>query len=138
MKLSTKCRYGMRALVDIAGSREKIPVKRKDIAEREGVSEGYLENLLVSLKISGLLYTVRGAKGGYVLTRPPEQITLLEVYEALEGPVAPVECLIAPSFCSRLDGCVTRRVWDRIRVSIETVLSQTTLRDLVREQKKGR
>ncbi len=136
MHLSTKCRYGVRALLSIAGAHGIQPVKRRDIAKQEGISAGYLENLLIALKNNGIIYTIRGAKGGYVLARSPRDITLLDVYHALEGPVAPVDCLENPDLCERQQRCVTRNVWNRIHKSIKNILQSTTLEALVRERKK--
>ncbi|MFW5775639.1 MAG: RrF2 family transcriptional regulator [Chitinivibrionales bacterium] len=131
MKLSTKCRYGARALVEIASHFGDAPAKRKDIAQIQGLSDSYLENILITLKNAGIIDTVRGAKGGYVLSRPPEKITLLDVVQALEGSLAPVECLQKPSACSRTGDCVTRDVWRRVQQAEEEVLRNTTLKDLI-------
>lgn len=133
MYLTTKCRYGMRALAAIARAYGKQPVKRKDIKRREDITEGYLENLLTTLKNDGHLLTVRGAGGGFMLTRPPGDISLLDVYRCLEGPTAPVPCLTNPRYCGKTETCVTRPLWGRIHRSIEEILGTTTLRDLLEE-----
>jgi Rrf2 family protein len=133
VRLSTRCRYGVRALLDIAGGYGKEPLKRKVIAQRQGLSEGYLQNLLVVLKNDGFLRTSRGPNGGYELARPPERITLLEVVEALEGPIVPVACLRSPACCDRVERCVARTVWDSVRKGMRDTLRGITLGELVKE-----
>jgi len=132
-RLSTKCRYGLRALVEVARAFGGEPLKRRDIARRQDISEGYLENLFVLLKSGGILFATRGARGGYALARPPGEISLLEVVKILEGPLGPVECLNNEDYCDRREGCTTRKVWERIRRSTEKILSEMTLEDLVKQ-----
>ncbi|MFP4418019.1 MAG: RrF2 family transcriptional regulator [Chitinispirillaceae bacterium] len=131
MKLSTKCRYGARALVEIALHFGDTPAKRKDIAAIQGLSDSYLENILITLKTAGIIETVRGAKGGYILARLPERITLFDIVTALEGSLSLVDCLDKPDSCSKIDTCVTRDVWRRVQEAEEEVLRNTTLRDLM-------
>lgn len=132
MKLSTKCRYGARAMVEIARNfNSGVPTKRKDITAHQGVPGSYLENILISLKNSGLVITVRGPKGGFSLRRPPQQITMLEVVESLQGSLAPVDCLDGSQDCHRANTCVTRSVWQRMREAQEEVLRSVTIQDLV-------
>lgn len=133
MYLTTKCRYGTRALAAIARAYGDKPVKRKDIRRAEGITEGYLENLLTTLKNNGLLLTVRGAGGGFMLSRPPEEISLLDVYRCLEGSPAPVPCLATPRYCGKTETCVTRPLWARIHRSIEEILRTTTVGDLLHQ-----
>jgi len=135
MKLSTRGRYGLRAMIDMAMSEEKSPIATHTIAEREGLSERYLEQLLVPLKRAGLVKSVRGSQGGYILARNPQDITAGDVIRVLEGPIAPVECVSEtnPEFCSRSDFCVTRSLWTKVRDSIVQVLDSYTLADLARE-----
>jgi Rrf2 family transcriptional regulator, cysteine metabolism repressor len=130
-KLSTKSRYGTRAIIEIAKSYGKKPVKRKDIAKSQGLTESYLENILITLKKSGILGTIRGAQGGYVLKRPPGEIDLLEVMRVLEGSLAPVECLERTAFCDRTAICVARGVWKELMDAQERVLGSVTLQDLL-------
>lgn len=107
------------------------PLQIRAIAEREDISNKYLEQLIASLKSAGLIRSVRGPKGGYVLVNPPEKTRLLEIFIALEGPIEPVECLEHENYCPRCSTCVTRGVWWDIQKSITKVLENTTLRDLV-------
>jgi Rrf2 family protein len=123
----------MRALVTIAHAYGIHPIKRKDIAKKENISESYLENLLITLKNRGIIYTTRGAKGGYTLARSPQDISLLDIYHALEGSVSPVECLDNPDICDKKNTCVTRTVWDRMQKSLTDVLENTSLNDLLNE-----
>ncbi len=135
MKLSTRGRYGLRAMIDMAMSEEKSPIPTHTIAEREGLSERYLEQLMVPLKRAGLVKSVRGSQGGYILARNPQDITAGDVIRVLEGPIAPVECVSEsnPDSCSRSDFCVTRSLWTKVRDSIAQVLDSYTLADLARE-----
>jgi Rrf2 family protein len=129
MKLTTKMRYGTRALVDLALHQEQAPVPSGEIAEREQVPIKYLENILVTLRNAGLVNTTRGASGGYALARAPERILLSEVFDALEGADALVPCTEGAA-CPRYDGCVTRELWARMYSASRQVLEDTTLADL--------
>jgi Rrf2 family transcriptional regulator, cysteine metabolism repressor len=135
MRLSTKGRYGVRALVDIALNGDGAPVLLKDIAKRQDISAQYLEHLVAPLIRAGILRSIRGAKGGIALAKPPEEIGLSRVIEILEGSVAPVECVDNPALCARSDECVTRDVWGEIKVAIMGVLESLTLKDLMDRQK---
>ena len=134
MRLSTKGRYGVRALVDIALNGNGGPVLLKDIAKRQDVSAQYLEHLVAPLIRAGILRSIRGAKGGIALAKAPEEIRLSRVIEVLEGSVAPVECVDNPSLCERSDECVARDVWSDIKAAITGVLESLTLKDLVDRQ----
>jgi Rrf2 family protein len=105
MKLSAKARYRLRAITEIAKSYGGAPAKRKDIAEKQGLSDSYLENILIVLKNIRLIETTRGSNGGYVLCRPPSQISVLEIVEALEGQLDLVECVFSAKSCEKSD-CV--------------------------------
>jgi len=135
MKLSTRARYGIRALLDLAGNSEQGPVSLKDIAERQAISMSYLEHLINPLVSGGVIRTVRGSKGGIVLSKPAAKITLSEVVELLEGSTAPVECVDSPENCQRSEECVTRGIWKEVKDAIDHVLKSTTLQDLVERQK---
>jgi Rrf2 family protein len=137
MKFSTKCRYGARAILEIAKNYEKGPVKRKDIVKNQQISDSYLENILISLRNNGIIDTLRGAKGGYMLRRPPEEITFLEVVLALEGSLAPVDCLDNPALCDKIAQCPTRDIWRKIHVAKEKVLKNVTLKELVENRKES-
>ena len=131
MKLSTRCRYGTRAMVEIARNYGNGPTKRKDIAKSQDISEGYLENILSSLKEQNFLTTVRGADGGFVLEKSPSQIKLVEIVTALEGSICPVECIEKPEVCDKVGRCVTRKAWQKLYDAQITALSEITLQDLV-------
>ena len=135
MKLSTKGRYGTRALLDVAIHQGDIPVQLKDVAERQQISLSYLEHLVAPLVAAGIIKSTRGAHGGVSLGRLAEEIPLIDVVRALEGSVAPVECVDDPAKCSRADGCVTRDLWIETKRAMESVLESTTLADLVRRQR---
>jgi len=135
MRLSTKGRYGVRALVDIALNCDGGPVLLKDIAKRQDISAQYLEHLVAPLIRAGILRSIRGAKGGIALAKPPEEIGLSRVIEVLEGSVAPVECVDNPALCVRSGECVTREVWSDIKAAIMGVLESLTLKDLMDRQK---
>ena len=135
MRLSTKGRYGARLMQQLALNYENGPMLLKDIAKKEDISEGYLEHLIPSLKSARLIISTRGAHGGYSLTKPPYEITLKEVVEALEGPLSPVECIEAPSVCQRAQFCVTRDIWKELGDRISQTLNSITLGDMVKMQK---
>ena len=135
MRLSTKGRYGVRALVDIALYGDGGPVMLKDISQRQGISAQYLEHLVAPLIRDGVLRSIRGPRGGMALARPPEEITLARVIQVLEGSVAPVECVDNPALCPRSDECATRDVWCDIKAAILGVLDSITLKDLMERQR---
>lgn len=130
MKLSTKGRYGIKAMVDLAINYGVEPVSIKSISERQNISEYYLEQLFAPLRKADIIKSVRGAQGGYILNREPKDITTAEIMEVLEGPVEISDCL-EENTCSNIDCCATRGFWARIKESIDSVLESTTLQDLV-------
>ncbi|AEY66449.1 Rrf2 family transcriptional regulator [Clostridium sp. BNL1100] len=135
MKVSTKGRYGLRAIVDLAAHESEGQVSLKSVAERQRLSENYLEQLFSSLKKSGLVKSIRGAQGGYLLARPADKITVGDILRSLEGTLCPVECIDpdVPASCDRADECVTADVWAKIRDKINEVVDSITLADLVSE-----
>ena len=136
MRLSTRGRYGVRAMIDLASHYGQGHILLKDIARRQGISDKYLEHLLISLKLAGLVKTIRGAHGGYILAKPPVQIKLSQVIKVLEGSLAPVECVDDPKICTRRELCVTRDVWKEIKEAIDRILESISLEDLVEREKK--
>lgn len=140
MKLSTKGRYGLRAMVELAARQGEGPVSLSLIASEQGVSEAYLEQLMRSLKGAGLVSTARGKTGGYLLTRAPEAITTREVLAALEGSTAVADCVgTDTSVCENACTCAARPLFLTLQSRIDAVLDETTLRDLTedyREQKR--
>lgn len=130
MSLSTRGRYGLRAAVDLACHHGQGPVSLKDIARRQDISEKYLEHIVAALKVAGLVRSVRGAYGGYILARPPAEITVNEIMQVLEGSFAPTECVEDPSCCDRACFCVARDLWAKVEEAIRGVLQSVTLQDL--------
>ncbi len=136
MKLSTRARYGTRVLLDLALRRGEGPVQLKDIARDQQVSVMYLEHLIRPLMAAGIVKSMRGARGGIWLVKPPQEIRLSEVIGLLEGSTAPVGCLDAPSTCPRASSCVTRDIWAEMKKAVDDVLESTTLQDLVERQRR--
>lgn len=135
MKISTKGRYGTRALVDIAIHQGKGPVLLKSIAAREQISLPYLERIIASMVKAGFLKSTRGPNGGISLSKSPEEIRLSHVLEALEGSLALVECVEDPRVCSRANVCVTCEVWSEMKKAMDRILESTTLQDLLERHK---
>ncbi|MHC4573897.1 MAG: RrF2 family transcriptional regulator [Planctomycetota bacterium] len=135
MKLSTRTRYGIRALLEVALNHDKGPLQTKIIAQRQTISVKYLEQLMTILKSGGFVRSIRGAKGGYLLAKPPNQIKLSDVFNALQGPVVTVECLENESYCARVADCVARQLWAQVQQAIDTVLQSITLQDLIDKTK---
>jgi len=138
MKLSTKARYGMRAMVDLALHYHKGPVLLKDIAKRQEVSMKYLDHIISTLKVNGLIESAKTRHSGYVLSRPPSQMKAYEIVKAVEGSLAPVDCVDDPKICHRADFCSTINLWKKLEESMRDVLEMVTLEDLVEEQKEIR
>ena len=138
MKLSTKGRYGLRAVLDIALHSDVEAVALSTIAERQSISISYLEQLIAKLKKAGIVSSTRGARGGYILARAPEEISVGEVLRALEGNLDPVECaeiVGGESTCNASDICVTKYVWKRISDSINNAVDTLMLSELVEESR---
>lgn len=137
MKLSTKGRYGLRAMIDMARYSEREPVSISSIADRQGISEGYLEQLVSLLKRAGLVKSIRGAGGGYILARDMEDISVGDILRALEGSLEPVRCaaFYSEEGCTASDGCVTKYVWQKINESINRTVDEMKLDELVRESR---
>ncbi len=135
MKLSTRGRYGTRALLDLAIRWGQGPVQLKDIAHNQEVSLQYLEHLIRPLIAAGLVRSMRGAHGGVWLAKPPEEIKLSEVIGVLVGSIAPVGCVDDPTACDRSQNCATRDIWCELTKVTSGVLESITLQDLVLRQK---
>lgn len=135
MRLSTRAHYGLKAMFDLAQNYGTGPISLKIVAERQNLSEHYLEQLIAMLRKSGLVKGVRGSQGGYVLAREPSEIRVGDVIRALEGPIAPVYCVSEkdPGSCDEADYCITRTVWARVRDGIARVMDSITLEDMCRE-----
>ena len=139
MKLSTRARYGIRAILELAGNPGKGPLQIKTIAQRQDISVKYLEQLMAILKSAGFVRSIRGSKGGYVLAKAPNQIKLSDVFNCLEGPsVITAECVENESYCARAADCVARQLWLQVQEAIETILQSVTLQDLVDRTKNSK
>lgn len=136
MKLSTRGRYGTRVLLDLALRWGEGPVQLKDIARNQQVSVMYLEHLIRPLMAAGIVKSMRGARGGIWLVKPPHEIRLSEVIGLLEGSTDMVGCLDDPNTCPRTNSCVTRDIWAELKKAMDGVLESTTLQDLVERQKR--
>ena len=137
MKLSTKGRYGLRAIIDLARYSENEPVSISSISARQDISERYLEQLVALLKKAGLVKSIRGASGGYVLAKKIDEISVGDVLRALEGDLEPVKCmgLEENGGCSASGECVTKYVWQKINDSINQTVDNMKLSELVKESK---
>lgn len=136
MKISTKGRYGLRMMTDLAVYYAQGLVPLKEIAARQEISEKYLEQIMMQLNRSGLVRSVRGAQGGYTLAKPPQDITVGMVLRVMEGSLAPVDCVDEAGACPRAEACVTFDVWKRLKQAIESVVDTTTLEDLAMEYRR--
>ncbi len=131
MKITTKVRYGLRALLQIAISYDGNPVPLSTIAESQEISRKYLEQLVTSLRKSDLIGSRKGVRGGYYLARSPEDISLWEVFCSLEGHTPLVECIHHPENCPRSDNCTTRDIWTLLDRKLHSFWEDFTLQDLV-------
>jgi Rrf2 family protein len=137
MRLSTKGRYGLMAMYQLALESGNGPISLKYIAEKEGLSENYLEQLFSSLRRDGLITSVRGAQGGYMLSRAPMNITVGQVLRSLEGNLAPADCVLHDTDCTKEEGCATKLVMVKIKDSIESVVDSITLNDMIEDNLKN-
>lgn len=136
LRLSTKARYSTRALVELAGRFDSEPLQLKEVARKQGISEKYLEQIFSILRAKGYLVSRKGSRGGYSLSRPPQEITLCDIVQAVEGPLEPVACVEHSKVCSRAGSCATRDVWTRLQETIRRELASVTLADLAQAQGK--
>jgi Rrf2 family transcriptional regulator, cysteine metabolism repressor len=143
MMFSTKAEYGVRVMVALARRDGEAPISLAEIADDDGLPLAYLEHLMARLRKAGLVDSRRGARGGYLLARPADEITMAEVVSALEGSIAPIECITESTdgslVCAReaTDDdrvCATKLLWTRVRGSIVRTLEDTTLSDLVQDK----
>lgn len=130
MRISTKGRYGLRAMIDLALHQGEGPVMMRAITERQGIPRKYLHALLTSLRKAELVRSVRGSRGGYVLARDPSRISAREVVEALEGRIKLVDCRERGSLCKMYGSCKTRRLWADLGHMLAERLGQTSLSEL--------
>ncbi len=134
MKLSTRGRYGLRFMLDLALHYNEGPIFLKDIAQRQGISEKYLWQLIHPLKAMGLISTTRGAHGGYLLAKAPGEITLKEIMQVVEGSLSLVDCVDNAAVCQRSESCITRDVWQEATQGMVKTLESLTLETMVKRQ----
>lgn len=143
MRLSAKGEYGVRAMVHLALHYRNGPVPLSRIAMDENISRQYLEQIFLSLRRSGLITSVRGVKGGYALASPPGKIFVGDIIRVLDGPITPVDCLSEKkgeeetSSCGKGEGCLARRVWERLRDHINDLLDNVSLQDMIEGKHKA-
>lgn len=135
MKLSTRSRYGTRLMLDMARHYNEGPIQLGDIAKRQDVSVKYLEQIIIPLKKAHYIESVRGPKGGHILAKTPEEITVGEIVTLLEEGISLVECIEDPAVCERADTCPTRLLWKEVSEAIFDKLQAVTLADLVEKAK---
>ena len=137
MILSTKGRYGLSMMFELAKKYGNGTIALRDIAKNQELSETYLEQLISHLRKAGLVNSIRGAQGGYELSRAPADITVGQIIRTLEGPLAPSDCLVDnESECSKAEYCVTRPIWEKIMDSINSVIDSITLQDMIYDYQK--
>lgn len=135
MKLSTKGRYGLKAMVELAINYGETPVSIKTISSRQNISEYYLEQLFSPLRKANLITSIRGAQGGYILSKEPKDITVADIMAVVEGPIEISDCIDKENGCDNTDCCATRLVWEKLKKSIDEVMSSVTLQDIVDDYK---
>ncbi len=135
MKISTKIRYGTRAMLELASHYGEGPIELKEIAKKENISLKYLEQVIIPLRSAGLVKSVRGSKGGYSLAKSPPEICLNDLVEILEGPVDLIECLRDPKACQRSSFCVTRDIWKEVSEAINRIFHSVTLEEMVNRKR---
>lgn len=131
MKLSTKGKYGLKAIFELSLHVDEGPMPLNIIASKQKIPEQYLEQIFSTLKKSKLITSVRGAQGGYLLNKSPNEVTVGDVLTILEGPVALSQCIIDEGVCENANDCSTKLVWEKLKKGIEDVLNSITLQDMV-------
>ncbi len=136
MKLSTKGRYGLRAMIDLAQNSEKEAVSISTIATRQNISESYLEQLVGKLKKAGLVSSIRGAQGGYVLAKQTNDISVGDILRALEGDLNPIDCpaLADEGGCEQSGSCASKYVWQRLNDGINEIVDEIKLSTLIEQE----
>jgi Rrf2 family protein len=134
LKFSTRVRYGIRAMIEIAMDTSGKGVFQKQIAENQEISLKYLDHIIHALKTSGLITAARGRKSGYILTRKPSDITMLEIHNAFEPGICVIDCLSSTVICNRSNSCAARDFWGRLNNKIIDYFKTVTLQDMVEEQ----
>ncbi len=138
LKPSTRARYALRAMIEVALHDGAGPILLRQIAQAQGISPKYLEQLAIPLRRAGLLQAERGPQGGYELAKPASEITARDIVEAVEGPLDLLDCVRTPTACERTQACAARDLWARLSEAVAAVLSATTLADLRDQQAAAR
>lgn len=133
MRISTKARYSLRGLLDLTLHYESDPIQIHEIARRQGISERYLENLFTKLRSNGILTSVKGKGGGFMLAKKPEEIDVYSVFIAVEEDIDLVSCVDVPENCEKSAACMTRNLWKKISTELATTLKSLSLKDLIEE-----
>lgn len=136
MKISTKGRYGLRILIDLATHDPEKPRLIRDIAQSQQISEKYISRLVIDLRRAKLIRSVRGVNGGFHLAKDPEEITLLEILETMEGPISVVDCVRSPEKCKRKTLCPARDIWQKLNDGIRELTKNITLDDILNAYRK--
>ncbi len=136
MRISTRSRYGTRLMIYLAEKYDKGNVLLKDVAKKECISEKYLSQIVIPLRMVGLISGSRGANGGYTLTRPPSDITIKEIVEALEGDLYLIDCTMDEKTCDRSNVCASKEIWTDLSLKIIEFLNNINLEDLVKVKQK--
>ncbi len=131
MKLTTKTRYSLRILIQLASKYNKFPIKGKDISSKQNISEPYLEQIMITLKSVGYVSTVRGCNGGYVLNKPPKDISVLDVLETFEGKIEFADCLEKSSNCILFSQCPTTNIWKHLSDTLTNEAKEITLQAII-------
>lgn len=132
MKISTKGRYGVRILLDLAVNENVEPRLIRDIAASQQISEKYISRLIINLRNAGMVRSIRGAHGGFRLAMEPADLTLLDIVEVMEGPLSIVDCVKKPDKCKHGNECATRNVWDHLNSEIREAMRKITLQDIIK------
>jgi Rrf2 family protein len=135
MKISTRTRYGVRALIDIGFHFNGQPIFIKDISKRQNISKIYLEQIMLVLKNAGIVRSIRGTKGGFVLEKDPADLTMQEIVAILQGPISIVDCIINKKYCPKWSKCLTRELWIQVNNAIINTLDSITLKQMIRKEK---
>jgi Rrf2 family transcriptional regulator, cysteine metabolism repressor len=135
MKISTKIRYGTRAMLELACRYGEGPVELKEIAKKENISAKYLEQVIIPLRTGGLVKSIRGSKGGYSLAKPPSEVSLNDVIEILEGPLNLVDCLQDPNACPMSPSCATRDIWQEVSHAINGIFHSINFEEMVNRKR---
>ena len=131
MKISTRGRYGVRILLDLARHTEGAPRLIREISATEQISAKYISRLIIDLRRAGFVSSIRGARGGFLLAKNPAELTLLEIVETMEGPLSVVECVRTPESCGRHGNCASHAVWENLNAEIRAAMSRITLQKIL-------